>query len=128
MPMARTISIVFAIAGICIGCGPKSDEPTTSTTSSTSSTAVAYSDVQAIFTKSCVSCHSDNGPKAGISLASYDSFMKSNAVAAGDPANSLIIHALRGTDGKKKMPMGAPSLPEAEIKKVEDWIKAGAKA
>ena len=128
MPMARTISIVFAIAGICIGCGPKSDEPATSTSSTAPSTAVAYADVQAIFTKSCVGCHGDNGPKAGISLTNHAALMKSNAVTAGDPAKSLIIQAMRGTDGKKKMPMGAPALPEDEIKKVEDWIKAGAKA
>ena len=124
--MARTILIAFAIAGICIGCGPKSEEPATASTPNAS--PVAYSDVQTIFTKSCVGCHSESNPKAGISLTDHAALMQSNAITAGDAENSLIIQALRGANGKKKMPMGAPSLSEDEIKRVEDWIRAGAKA
>ncbi|MBC8066039.1 MAG: c-type cytochrome [Chlorobia bacterium] len=126
--MARTICIAFAIIGLCIGCGPKEVEATSSTSSTAPSTAAGYADVQAVFTKSCVGCHGDTNPKAGISLTNHEALMKGTAVTAGDPANSLLIQALRGADGKKQMPMNAPPLTEDEIKKVEDWIKAGAKA
>ena len=45
----------------------------------------------------------------------------------GDPANSVLIQALRGANGKKQMPVGAAPLAEDDIKKVETWIKDGAK-
>ena len=46
-------------------------------------------------------------------------------VVAGDPANSMIIKAMRG-NGAKQMPPGK-SIAEDQIKIVEDWIQAGAK-
>lgn len=125
--MLRTICIVLAIVGMCLGCGPKAEDPAPSTSSTSSSPAVAFADVQAIFTKSCANCHGDSNPKAGISLTNHAALTSGNAVVPGDAASSLIIQAMRGTNGKKQMPMNAAPLPEDEIKKVEDWINEGAK-
>ena len=136
--MHRQAFFAFAVIGICIGCSSDSGTASTTTASSggstTSGTAstVAYADVQAIFDKNCVKCHGADNPKAGISLVSHDALLKGGAagpaVVAGDPDKSLLIQALRGKDGKKQMPVGAPPLAEDDIKKVETWIKDGAKA
>jgi len=75
-------------------------------------------------------CHGENG-KDGIDVRSYDSIMKGGShgpiVVAGDAAGSQIVHALRGQNGVKQMPFNQSPLPEEDIKKVEDWINAGAK-
>jgi mono/diheme cytochrome c family protein len=137
--------IGFAIAITCVGCsGGDTNTPTTETTGTTATTGasattgstgttattVSYNDIQEAFNKNCVGCHGENG-KAGIDLRSYDSAMKGGKagpiVKAGDPENSLLVHALRGSHGAKQMPMKAAALPEEVIGKVESWIKAGAK-
>jgi len=91
--------------------------------------APTFSAVSAILTKNCVSCHTGEKAKEGIDLNSYASVMKGGRpgpiVMAGEPANSVIIMAMRG-QGKDQMPPGG-KLPEDQIKVVEDWIKGGAK-
>jgi mono/diheme cytochrome c family protein len=136
--MRRFTFIAFALIGICLGCSSSSDSPSTTAASPSGSTtsgtagAVAYSDVQAIFDKSCVKCHGADNPKAGISLVNHESLVKGGAggptILAGDPDKSLLIQALRGKDGKKQMPVGASPLAEEDIKKIETWVKDGAKA
>ena len=135
--MQRHALFAFAAIGICIGCSSGSDSSSTTAASSGgattgSATTVAYSDVQGIFDKNCVKCHGADNPKAGISLVNHDALMKGGGagptVVAGDADKSLLIQALRGKDGKKQMPVGAPPLAEDDIKKVETWIKDGAKA
>jgi mono/diheme cytochrome c family protein len=130
----KTIYMVFAIAGlIAIGCGNKDAASTSTTTSGGAATPAAggnYAAVQAIFTAHCAGCHGENG-KGGINLTSYDATMKGGAegpvVVAGDPENSVLVQALRGSHGKKQMPMKQAPLDEKDIKTIEDWIKAGAK-
>lgn len=91
-------------------------------------TESAYAPVQAIFTQHCVACHGDTNPKAGASLTSYDNVMKAGIVKAGDPEGSLVIHALKGTNGAKQMPFKQAPLSDADIQTISDWIKNGAKA
>jgi mono/diheme cytochrome c family protein len=139
MDMSRYACIAFAMIGVCVGCGsPESSSTSTDAPVSTGSpgasttsgapTTVAYADVQAVLDKNCVKCHGADNPKAGISLVSHEALMKSSAVTAGDPENSLLVQALRGSHGKKLMPMGSAALLEADIKKIETWIKDGAKS
>lgn len=110
---------------------PVTTPPTSTAPATASGDAKGYAAVQAVFTKSCVGCHGAGRPKGGISLTDHDSVMKGGKegpiVVAGDPAGSLIIKALRGQPGARKMPPGAP-LAEDQIKTVEAWIKDGAKA
>ena len=95
-----------------------------------SAQAITYADVQAVFDKNCVKCHGEEKPKEGISLVSYASVMKGGEhgpiVAKGKVKESVLVQALRGTNGKKQMPFGMAPLPEEEIFKVEEWIKGGA--
>lgn len=90
-----------------------------------------FAGVQAILSPKCGMCHGENG-KEGLDVRTYDSLMKGSEhgaiVVAGDPANSKLIHALRGRNGVPQMPKNSPPLSEDEIKKIEDWIKSGAKA
>lgn len=92
--------------------------------------APGYAGVQVFFNTTCAGCHGASNGKAGISLTSYDAVMKGGKegpiVKPGDPENSLLVQALRGTHGAKQMPPRTPA-PEDRIKAVEDWIKDGAK-
>lgn len=138
MSMNRFALFAFALVGICFGCSSSNEPaasqstPKTPPDASSGSTTVTYSDVQAIFDKNCLGCHGTDQPKEGYSFVSHESLMKGGedgpAVTAGDPANSLLIQVLRGANGKKQMPFGGQPLPEEDIKKVEAWIQAGAKA
>ncbi len=47
-------------------------------------------------------------------------------VDPGNPDNSLLIDKIRGRDVSTIMPLGAEPLTEAEITKIEDWIRNGA--
>ena len=134
--MNKLALVAFAIVGICVGCSSSPETPVagspTSTGATTTGTTVAYADIQEVFDKNCVKCHGAENPKEGYSLVSHEALMKGGedgpAVVPGDPENSLLIHVLRGSHGKKQMPFGMAPLPEAEIQKVEAWIKDGAKA
>lgn len=110
---------------------PAADGATPPTASNDGKSDGGYAGVQALVTARCMPCHGENG-KEGIDLRSYDSIMKGGEhgaiVKAGDAAGSQIIHALRGHNGIKQMPMNQPPLSEEDIKKIEDWINAGAKS
>lgn len=142
--------IIFAgAAGLFVaGCGSGSENASTETTGTTGTTSSAansttgtppstapssgsgYSAVQAVFTAKCAGCHGDTKPKGGISLTSYENVMKGGkegaVITAGDPDNSVLIKAIKGLPGARKMPPGAP-LDAGQIKTIEDWVKAGAK-
>ncbi|HRK22811.1 MAG TPA: c-type cytochrome [Fimbriimonadaceae bacterium] len=141
--MKRYVWAIFALSVLAWGCKgseeAKPEEGTGATPPAASggtggdagaTAAGGYAGVQAILTARCMPCHGENG-KEGIDLRSYDSVMKGGEhgaiVKAGDAAGSQIIHALRGHNGIKQMPMNQAPLSEEDIKKIEDWINAGAK-
>jgi len=139
-------AIIFAglMAVFVAGCSSGSEDTSSATTGttgtaaptttgSTATTAPAgggYTAVQAVFTAKCAGCHGDTNPKAGISLTSYDKVMAGGkegpVITAGDPDASLLVKAIKGAPGAKKMPPGPP-LAADQIKTIEDWVKAGAK-
>lgn len=63
-------------------------------------------------------------------MSTYASVMKGSehgpVVVPGNPSESMIVHALKGERGKKRMPPMGP-LSAEEIAKIESWIQAGAK-
>ena len=93
--------------------------------------APAFKDIQAILNDNCVGCHSGDRAKAEIDLSSFENIMKGGEdgpiVKAGAPKHSLIIEALRGMPGVRKMPPRKIGLAEAKIAVIESWIRAGAK-
>jgi mono/diheme cytochrome c family protein len=128
---ATTTGTTSDTTGATTGSAATTGATTGGTTGATASTdTVKYATIQGAFDKNCIGCHGENG-KGGLDLRSYDSAMKGGedgpVIKAGDPENSLLIHALRGSHGAKQMPMKATPLPEETIAAVEAWIKSGAK-
>ena len=48
-------------------------------------------------------------------------------IVAGKPEKSALMDYLKGTNKRPLMPMGGKKLPDAQLKLISDWIKAGAK-
>ena len=94
---------------------------------------VLWVDVEPVFNKACIKCHSDNsklsGPPEGLRLDSYDSIL-----AGGDrlvllPGNAEMSEVWRRVTGlaSPRMPHdGPPWLPEDDIRLIRDWIDQGA--
>ncbi len=136
--LASTFVLAFAI-----GCGssePGADGTTGTTSGGTASgtsggdtTAMVTADqVAAVLTTRCMPCHGGAKPQEELNMQTIDGLLKGSehgaVVVPGDAAGSMIVHALHGTNGKKKMPPAkAPAATDAEIKLIEDWINAGAK-
>jgi mono/diheme cytochrome c family protein len=143
----KKLLFFFAATLFVIGCQSKTDDASTeSTTSSNESStpkaadnsmspsgegAVTFASIEPVIKDNCVKCHGEK-PAGGIDLRTHESVMKGGEdgpiVKAGDPENSVLVQALRGTHGKKMMPLKAKPLAEDIIQKVEAWIKGGAKA
>jgi putative membrane protein len=85
----------------------------------------------------CVSCHGPGNQQAGLDLVSdpqaalvdqpSSAWPAVKRVVPSDPAASLLIRKLRGTQGSMgaQMPLGS-LLPDEEIVQFESWIAAGA--
>ena len=94
---------------------------------------VLWADVEPVFNKACVKCHSDNSklpaPPEGLRLDSYE-----NILAGGDrlvllPGNSAMSEIWRRITGlaSPRMPHdGPPWLPDDDIRLIRDWIDQGA--
>ncbi len=87
---------------------------------------VAWSEVAMIFNRSCMPCHSAQLRSGTLDLSTYQAVAGNRFVVKGDAKNSVLALALRASGGKR-MPQGAPPLPEIQIKKVEAWINGGLK-
>ncbi|HWA82311.1 MAG TPA: c-type cytochrome domain-containing protein [Fimbriimonadaceae bacterium] len=142
----KNLILVVGIAILAIGCSSGGNEPSSSattgssttggttggTTGASGATTDGFASVQPIFNQNCVGCHGADHPKGGINLTSAESINKGGEdgpiVAAGDPDKSKLVDALRGRNGAMQMPKGKAPLSEDDIKKVEAWIKAGAKS
>jgi hypothetical protein len=85
--------------------------------------------IRPVLVENCYKCHSVQSPKlkGGLLLDSRDGVRKGGdsgpTIVPGDPAGSLLLHALRYED--LKMPPSG-KLPEQVIADFERWIKQGA--
>ena len=90
--------------------------------------APVWDDVNAIFSKLCVNCHSGNGAGKGLRLDSYAQALKGSArgpvLISGDPASSELIRRLRGESAPRMPFLGRP-LPDEQIALIARWIGAG---
>ncbi|CAN97715.1 MULTISPECIES: c-type cytochrome domain-containing protein [Sorangium] len=102
-----------------------------------------FADVRPILTTTCAGCHGNAGPAAaGLDLranAAHGELVNGNSsectgrklVVPGKPSESYIINKVRGSglcgdDTRMPPPDSGNALPEASIKKINDWICAGA--
>jgi WD40 repeat protein len=97
------------------------------------SDAVSYEkDIEPIFYKKCISCHSGTVKESKLDLASYDSLIKGGKrgqpLVPGKSASSLLVK-LAGKMQKPYMPpkLEEPLTPE-ELALIKLWIDQGAKA
>lgn len=94
---------------------------------------VLFPDVQPIFLKACVKCHSDNSkvgaPPEGLRLDTLENILNGGdrlAVLPGNPEMSEIWRRVVGL-ADPRMPFdGPPWLPEEDIRLIRDWIAQGA--
>ena len=79
-----------------------------------------------LFVANCTRCHGGATPRSGMSLESYQNAIKGGVggpdIIPSDPEKSLLYTYVR--DGV--MPLGGTALSAADVKKIFDWIKAGA--
>lgn len=82
-----------------------------------------------LLAKHCVSCHGPDVQEGNLSLdslAGINAGGKSGAVVVpGKPDQSLLISAIRRTDGSLEMPPDE-KLPDDIVKQFADWVQAGA--
>jgi mono/diheme cytochrome c family protein len=84
-------------------------------------------DILPLFRTKCLSCHGEFQPKTGFDIRTLGSVLQGGhsgpAVTPGVPEKSLLYKVL----ASGKMPPTPKKLSPAEIAKVSEWIKAGAK-
>ncbi|ADV82405.1 c-type cytochrome domain-containing protein [Terriglobus saanensis] len=89
--------------------------------------------VKPILDANCARCHGGTNHRGGLNMDTRESLLKGGrdgaSVAPGDPTSSLLIKLIRHEgpkDDPKNMPPKGEKLSDADIKIVEDWVKAGA--
>ena len=100
-------------------------------TNAGSAAGIYASDIQPIFTAKCASCHAGDRTDAGLDLSSWDGLVKGSdngeAIIAYDAANSVLVKmATRLVGGAHPGEAGSPTLSEAELTTITDWINGGA--
>jgi len=84
--------------------------------------------VRPVLVNNCYACHAASA-MSGLRVDTRDGMLKGGtrgtALVPGDPDNSLLIKAIRQTDGTLKMPMGG-KLAANEIEDLVAWVKNGA--
>src|SRR5262249_23245878 len=83
-------------------------------------------DVKPILQKHGYSCHGALRQKSGLRL-DHVTFIRQGGdrgeAIAANPAESLLLRALEGTDDLERMPLDAKPLSEAEIATLKAWIE-----
>ena len=98
----------------------------------TSAQAVDFqTDIQPIFEKHCYECHSDKKgkKKGGFVFDDLETFGKDigpkGQIVPGSPSESHLFEVITDRANKNTMPPDE-ALPEPAIKKLKEWIEAGA--
>jgi hypothetical protein len=94
-----------------------------------------WQDIRPIFRKHCTVCHSARNLKevdvsGGLALDTFDAARKGSSHAVFKPGHSkdsILYQLLTTSDAKRRMPLDAKPLPEADIALIKKWIDAGAK-
>lgn len=91
--------------------------------------APSYAELQPLFQRHCVLCHSGASAAAGLSLDTLEGLVKGATrgavVEPGQPARSELIRRLKG-QSLPRMPLtGPPWVDDGDIARIERWITAG---
>jgi mono/diheme cytochrome c family protein len=86
--------------------------------------------IEPILKTSCYSCHSGSEPKGNLHLDNKSMTLQGGvsgaAIVPGRGKDSLLIHRVRGEDGKARMPRAGALLTTDQIALLEKWIDQGA--
>lgn len=92
---------------------------------------VTFADVEPIFLRRCVVCHSEanpDGPPEGLRLDTYEHILEGGeeiVLIPGSPQASEMVDYIEGTE-RPRMPLNGPSLSEDQIRLIRQWIEQGA--
>jgi len=85
--------------------------------------------VQPIFQKSCLPCHNAALKQGGLDLSTREAMMRGSehgpVVSPGKPEDSQLYKVVARVT-EPGMPFKGKKLPDADIARISDWIKAGA--
>src|SRR5258708_12656335 len=87
--------------------------------------------IRPLLAQQCLACHSasSNPVMGGLRLDSRDALLQGGsrgpAIVPGKPEQSLLLRAVRHTEGKLQMPPGG-KLKDADIAVLAQWIQQGA--
>jgi YVTN family beta-propeller protein len=100
-------------------------------TNTGSANGIYASDIQPILTAKCSSCHSGERKDAGLDLSSWEVLIKGSdhgeAIIAFDAENSVLVKmATKLIGGAHPGEAGSPTLSEAELTTISNWINGGA--
>jgi len=89
-------------------------------------------DIKPLFAAKCVKCHGSADQQASLRLdtgiGAKTGGDRGAAIVPGRSAESLLIHAVTGTNGATQMPPEGEPLTSAEIELLKRWIDAGARS
>ena len=88
-----------------------------------------YADVEPVFERHCVECHSGLFARGRYNLSSYDFAVSSRIRARVVPGNkeaSEMIRRIRG-QARPSMPLDRPVMSREQIELVEKWVDKGAR-
>ncbi len=88
-------------------------------------------DIQPIFVRSCQSCHGPMTQHAGLRLDTPQGLREGShtgpVLRPGEADQSRLVHAIKGRNGFKAMPLRGEPLDPKEIHRIETWINQGAR-
>lgn len=85
-----------------------------------------------ILVKSCLGCHNDKKAENGLNMTSFALLKKggkstgSSVIVPGEPDESELVLSVR-SDADPRMPLKLPALSGEAIRRLETWVKQGAK-
>jgi hypothetical protein len=89
-------------------------------------------DIKPILSERCYACHAGTRHRGGLRLDTAALLKKGGrrgpAIVRGHSTRSLLIAAVRGTDGTPRMPPEGEPLEADQIARLEAWIDGGARA
>jgi hypothetical protein len=97
------------------------------------SPVIYQKEVEPIFYKKCIACHSGKDPESKFDLSTYEGLIKGgkrgSPVVPGKGGDSLLYKLMTRVDTKVPMPpRGEPPIVAAEMALIKLWIDQGAKA
>jgi Planctomycete cytochrome C len=130
--LAPAFWLVIGLAAHLPAAEKKPDQPKLTVMPATGSDTVLFSkDIAPVLVDNCFSCHSGPQPRAKFQMNRFVDIIRGglsgNPWVPSQPADSLLIKKLKGTEGKRMpQPDKRDPLPPETIAKFEKWISEGA--